>query len=81
MKCSNEKEWFKYQISNLKRRLGSERVQLGHIFTFDSFHHPDISNMIIETENEASSLLNPNPQESLIQEEIENLSQLSIDSK
>lgn len=51
MKRSNEKEWLKYQICNLKRQLGSERVQLGHIFTFDAFQHPDISNMIIETEN------------------------------
>lgn len=82
-KRSNEKEWFKYQINNLKRQLTSEKLQLGHIFTFDSFQHQDISNMIIETENEGSSLLQPDiahPQHQEI-DNAENLSELSIDSK
>jgi hypothetical protein len=47
VKRSHEKEWFKYQIDNLRRQLTTEKLQLGHIFTFDSFHHQDISNMII----------------------------------
>jgi hypothetical protein len=45
---SNEKNWFKNQIDTLKRKLSTDKVKLGHIFSYESFHQEDISNMIVE---------------------------------
>lgn len=37
---NNNKEWFKHQINSLKKKIsGDHKIQLGHIFTFDSFRH------------------------------------------
>lgn len=50
-KRTHEKEWFKHQIHNLKKQISSEKIQLGHIFSFDSYKKEEVSNMILETEN------------------------------
>ena len=55
---SHEKEWFRSQIDSLKRRLSGEKVRLGHIYSFEPFNNKEVSNMIIETDNEASSMVN-----------------------
>jgi hypothetical protein len=80
---SHEKEWYQHQITNLRRKLSADKIRLGHIFSYESFQNTDISNMIIETENEGSSLVCPTnmlPTQTEVEQE-QGLSDLSIDSK
>lgn len=66
----------------MKKQISSEKIQLGHIFTFDSYKKEEVSNMILETDNEGSSLIVPNRLAAQIADEIADaLSDLSIESK